>query len=583
VKGVRSKSVPAARIVLLGVLCAVALGATGGARADLLNPATTTVLTVSPNPVAAGDPVTLTATVTGTGGNPPGEVRFANGSTVIGAAPATPVPGSTTQSQATLVTSFAGSVTITATYVSSDVFNFFNSTSPGVLLTVIVPTIHNTTTTLTADPPTVTTGQPETLTATVRQSDGGTGIPTGFVTFRDNDVLLGTQPLDATGKAAITVGSFIAGTHTITADYSGDVFDHASGATLTLVVSGGGGAVQTTTTAHATPNPISVGQSTLLSAHVVQTGTQTPPPASASVIFTTNGVFLGEALLDANGDASVSVGGWIAGSYVIKASYLGDVSDLPSSAEFTLLVAPAGTTDLALTSLAGPASVLPGGTLTYVAQVTNLGPAPAAAVLRDPLPADTTFTSGSAGCAAAGGVVSCDLGTLAPGAVTTVTIVLTLSDSTSATSITNTATVYAANDFTPGNDSASVTTSVTQLGCPAVGSVHGNEKFTQVQVEVDADCDLDKKSGKIFLHHAHLHVKVGGATVIDAKQADFLRVAISGADATLTGTWAGTPFTVTLHDGGHANKDDDTLRVVYGTLDTSTLATKHGNVHIENR
>jgi Bacterial Ig-like domain (group 3)/Domain of unknown function DUF11 len=715
------------RAILLAILCIAGvvalLGLAAAAHADLLNPTTTTTLTVDPNPVGVGAPVTLTATVTGTGGNPPGQVNFAASTgggppTVVGTAALVPVPGSSTMSRATLVTGAfaAGTYSVTATYQSSDIFDFFNSTSAPVLLTVSGVDLHQTTTTLAAYPLEPETGHPETLTATVTRNDGS-GTPTGVVTFRDNDVLLGTSALDATGVAVLTVDGFIAGDHTITADYSGDAFDRASGATLILSVHGGVGAVSTTTSATATPNPISEGDVVLLSAHVVQAGTGTGVPTGL-VLFTTNDVFLGEGSLDATGNVSVAVGGWLVGSYVIKASYLGDVFDLASSAEFRLDVLPAGRADLAVTaagttaafggdpisdtftirndgpdptlvsftaplpsdltgagasasagtcgvagglvtcdlgtlaagasasvtvtgtisastaatslgvtgsvtgslvdpnaannsttavtsvtpladlavtSLSATASVLPGGTITYVAQVANLGPGAGHAVLHDVLPADMTYAGGTAGCSLAAGVVVCDLGTLAPGASASVTIAATLSDSSDATSVSNTVTVSAdGNDRNPANDSASATTIVTQLGCPFAGSVHGNEEFAtivdgkkrNVHVETDGDCDLDKKTGLIYLHHARLRVQIDGRPVlIDAKQdkkhSDILRVAISGSDATITGNYAGTPFTVTLHDGGEPNKND-TLRVQYGLLDTSTLSTKHGNVHIDD-
>jgi len=147
---------------------------------------------------------------------------------------------------------------------------------------------------------------------------------------------------------------------------------------------------------------------------------------------------------------------------------------------------------------------------------------------------------------------------------------------------------------------------VLQLSCPGVGSVHANQDFKlviggktrTVHIDVEGDCDLDKKTGKIFLHHARLRVQIEGQpVVIDAKQegrgddtdnhrnqnGSITRVAITGpSDATITGTWAGTPFTVTLHDGGAPNKSDS-VRVQYGSFDTGTLATKHGEIHIKNR
>ena len=126
-------------LAVLGlVLAFAALGPGGSASADSANPATTTVLTVSPTLAAVGQAVTLTATVTGVGGNPPGSVVFANGSTQIDTVAVTPVAGSSTSAQATLVTSSlpAGTYALTATYVSDDFLDFSTSTSAPVSLTV---------------------------------------------------------------------------------------------------------------------------------------------------------------------------------------------------------------------------------------------------------------------------------------------------------------------------------------------------------------------------------------------------------------------------------------------------------------
>jgi hypothetical protein len=70
--------------------------------------------------------------------------------------------------------------------------------------------------------------------------------------------------------------------------------------------------------------------------------------------------------------------------------------------------------------------------------------------------------------------------------------------------------------------------------------------------------------------------------VQNARRNDITRVTISGPqDAVIVGAWAGTPFTVTLHDGT-PNKNDS-LRVQYGSFDTSTLTARCGQVFISNR
>ena len=82
--------------------------------------------------------------------------------------------------------------------------------------------------------------------------------------------------------------------------------------------------------------------------------------------------------------------------------------------------------DLSLTKADAPDPVAPRGTLTYTLMVTNQGPnaAPGTHIL-DTLPAGVTFVGASAGCVQSAGLVDCDLGTLANGASTTVTIQVT--------------------------------------------------------------------------------------------------------------------------------------------------------------
>jgi uncharacterized repeat protein (TIGR01451 family) len=724
VSGTRRRHASRVLAVLGLALAFAALGSGGSASADSTNPATTTTLTISPVAANLGDPVTMTATVTGVGGNPPGTVLFANAGTPIGSVPLTPVAGSTTTSQAVLVTTSlaAGTYAVTANYNSSNFGNFSSSVSLPVSLSVSGVTIFNTTTTLSASPPTVASGQPLTLTAQVARV-GDPGIPTGIVTFTDNGVFIGQQTLDATGTVTLTRSDFPTGSHTFNADYSGDTFDRSSGAAITLDVTGGPSAVTTTTTVTATPNQIVAGAPVSLTAHVVQTGTGTPVPVGGLVSFRTvgtNGAFLGEAAIDANGNATISVGGWIPGQYVIEADYEGDTGDLPSRGTVTIGVfapgadlaltatatpatahtggqityslvvvnggldtaqsvvltdqLPAGTTfvsaapgsptctvasgqltcalgtmangaqqtvtlvvavgpglagttiadnaqvtsttadanaannsatvstpvrasaDLQLTQT-GPVSVAAGGSLGYTITVKNAGPDAAAAVaLSDTLPpgltgASATTTAGS--CAIATGQLSCLLGAIANGGTVTVTVAATLSAGTTATSISNTASVTSSTDDpNAANNSATVVTSVTQSPvCTAVGSVYANQDFKQtvgrktqtVHVEATADCDRDWRTGRIVLHYASLLVTIDGRVLIDADQADMTQVSIIGPhDAIMRGTYAGTPFTVTLHDGNCAS-GNDSVRVQYGSLDTSTLTAKHGNVQIDNR
>jgi hypothetical protein len=63
--------------------------------------------------------------------------------------------------------------------------------------------------------------QPVTFTATVSPVPPATGTPTGTVTFRVGSAILGTTTLNASGVATLTLATLSAGTHSISAAYTG--------------------------------------------------------------------------------------------------------------------------------------------------------------------------------------------------------------------------------------------------------------------------------------------------------------------------------------------------------------------------
>jgi hypothetical protein len=79
-----------------------------------------------------------------------------------------------------------------------------------------------TTTTLTSSATSVVEGQSLTLTAMVAAASGGAALPTGSATFLDGSTTLGSDALDATGKATLTVSSLAVGGHSLSASYGGN-------------------------------------------------------------------------------------------------------------------------------------------------------------------------------------------------------------------------------------------------------------------------------------------------------------------------------------------------------------------------
>ena len=170
--------------------------------------ATSTALSSTPNPSTYGQAVSLTALVTSTGPKvPSGTVTFRNGTTFLGTAP----PNA--DGTATLTTGGlpVGANVLTATYKGND--DYAGSVSPEVIQTV---TRAPTTTSLESLRNPSKVGQQVTFVARVTSA---AGLPTGTLTFRDGETVLGTRTL-AGGVASWTTTGLSRGSHPITATYN---------------------------------------------------------------------------------------------------------------------------------------------------------------------------------------------------------------------------------------------------------------------------------------------------------------------------------------------------------------------------
>jgi hypothetical protein len=177
---------------------------TSSAQAVTVNQAgTSTSLAFSPNPVATGQTVTLTATVTPNSGTPPtGTVAFTNGATNLGTAAVTQVIVNqggipTITFQAAITTSFAsaGSFSLTATYSGDTNYTGSNGSNSLNVVTATTTTL----TTNVANPG--SNNQSLTLTATVTPASG---TAAGSVSFYDGSLLVGSQNLSS-GVATLNV------------------------------------------------------------------------------------------------------------------------------------------------------------------------------------------------------------------------------------------------------------------------------------------------------------------------------------------------------------------------------------------
>ncbi len=295
----------------------------------IISPTSSTTLSASPNPANLGQTVTLSATVTPSTAS--GSVQFFDGGTSLGQSNL--VNGSASFSTSTLT---AGTHSLTAKYLGDTVNP--QSTSNTVSEVINSPASS---TTLSASPNPANLGQAVTLSATVTPSTA-----TGSVQFFDGGTLLGQSNL-AGGAASLSVSTLTAGTHTLTAKYSGDSSNPASTSNAVSEVINSPSSVFLTVS----PNPASLGQVVTLSAAV------TPSSATGNVQFFDGSTLLGQSNL-AGGAGSISVSTFTVGSHTLTAKYSGDSSNLAATSNaVTLTVNGTQSTTTSLSVIPNPANV----------------------------------------------------------------------------------------------------------------------------------------------------------------------------------------------------------------------------------
>ena len=330
---------------------------------------TTTTLSASATQIASGQSVTFTATVAPqSGSNPPtGTVTFLDGTTTLGTGILT-ASGVATFSTNSLP---VGTQSITASYGGNS--NDSSSVSNAVSIVVAVAqTAVATTTTLTASANQITIGQSVSFTAQV-VPQSGKAKPAGSITFFDGTNSLGNASLNPGGTATLNTTALAAGTHSITASYSGDSEDSSSVSNaVSVVVTQSSATVATTTTLTASATQIASGQSVTFAATVApQAGSNVP---TGTITFLDGTTTLGTSTLNASGVATFTTTGLAAGSQSITASYAGDGNDGGSvSQAVTVTVTTAiqsNTTVLTSTTMTASATQLTvGQSVTFTATV----------------------------------------------------------------------------------------------------------------------------------------------------------------------------------------------------------------------
>jgi hypothetical protein len=305
-----------------------------------------------------GQSVTFVATVTSPeGGTPTGSVTFDDGTTALATEPLS-ASGVVTFTTSALA---VGQHAITSVY-SGDA-DFYTSTAPVLEQTV---SQADTTTTVTSSSNPSVVGEPIAITAAVTPDSPGAGVPTGTVTFYDGATELLAVPLTG-GSATLTTSDLALGSHSITAQYSGDGnFTTSTSAPENQLVNQAGA----NTTLSSSANPSVFGQSVTFTAQVAAASPGAGMP-TGSVAFFDGSSELESIPLD-SGVAVYSTSSLTRGTHSITAQYSGDANFLADTSAVTSQAVNQATTSTVVTPSTA-ASIL-GQSVTFTAQVTPVSP-----------------------------------------------------------------------------------------------------------------------------------------------------------------------------------------------------------------
>ncbi|HXS11305.1 MAG TPA: Ig-like domain repeat protein [Acidobacteriaceae bacterium] len=342
--------------------------------------APTLVLSVSPYPHATvlGN-VTLTLTASASTGTPTGNVVFYDSGSAISGNVALDGGGVATFSTTNLV---PGAHHLSVQY-AGDTIN-----APGTSNVVDEGIFQaTTTTTLGTTDATPTVGDSITLTATVTSAGGRQ--PAGVINFTDNGSPLGSASLDGSGVATLTINSLTPGTHSIVANYGGDIDNSVSNSSpLDETVA----QIATVTNLVSDANPLSAGAALHLTATVaLASGATADGPLTGQVTFADGATPLGTVSLDGSGHATLAVSTLAVGGHTLVASYGGAANYATSSSAplaqqvqktpTTVSVTQSATTALAgilvsFTATATSSTGIPTGTATLYDGGTAIQTAP---------------------------------------------------------------------------------------------------------------------------------------------------------------------------------------------------------------
>ncbi len=302
---------------------------------------------------------------------PTAAVQFMEGTKVVGTGT---LGGNGTLASVTLNGVLPGTHTYTAMYAGDATY-----TNPLAFGSVSVTVVGVPSTTAVATSGTLVYGSATTIKATVTGGNGGT--PTGTVQFQDGGVNLGAPVTLSGGVATLVTSSLLAGSHTISAVYSGDTtFVGSTGAAAAGIAIAP--AASTTSIAGSSTAINPAGTTTLTVTVAGVTGALAP--TGTVTVFDGSGAGatnVGAGPL-AGGKATVVVTLSSLGTHALTAQYSGDANYAAGSGTISIVVvtpfvlsAPTPAVTLAANAIATPpVTVTPGGgfsgTVTFACSTT---------------------------------------------------------------------------------------------------------------------------------------------------------------------------------------------------------------------
>ena len=329
--------------------------------------ATTTLVASSDTPSVFGQSVTFTATVTGPGSVPTGQVEFFDGATDLGPGTAlTPAAADSATSTIAVSTLSAGGHAIQAVYTPSGDFAGSAGSAAQVVDAATATAVISSN-----DPSNF--GGSVTFTATITNTSGSGGAPTGGVEFFDGATPLGAgSPLTAGGlnsaTSTFTTPNLSGGDHAIRAVYAPEGDFLGSNGALTQRVNAG-----TSTAVISSLDPSTFDQNVTFTAKITNTsGSGGSPTGTVQFFDGATPLGAGSALTANGADAATSTFSTAAlsiGDHSIRAVYTPAGDFLGSNGSLTQTV-DAGTSTGVVSNL-DPSTF--GQNVTFTATVTNTG------------------------------------------------------------------------------------------------------------------------------------------------------------------------------------------------------------------